>query len=313
MINEDKLIKALQKSSHGFIGDDAAVLPSFNANTNYVIAKDVLAEDRHFRIKHFTAEHLAHKALHVNLSDLAAMGARPLYLLCGLSIPDNLQHYACEFLNALTDICQKNGVILIGGDTTASKSHFFISITVIGQATETNIKYRSTAQMDDVICLAGNLGFAHLGFQCLEQSKATDSLYINSFLCPEAKIKEGLWFGKQASITSMMDVSDGLYIDLKRLCEASNKGAEINIDYLLKYSTTEISLQSILEGGEDYGLLVTVNKDSFKALSHEFSKTFGYNLKRIGHIREEQGLEFKQAKQRVEIPLKPFSHFGENL
>ena len=185
MIQEDKIIKALQATStDGFIGDDAAVLPNVNGSNRYVISKDLLIEDVHFRTKYFTPEDLAHKALHVNLSDISAMGAEPLYILCGISIPSNLQDYAIRFLNSLAAICQNVDVTLIGGDTTASKDRLFISITAIGTAPESNIKYRNGAKASDLICVIGNLGFAHLGFLGLEQSLTTDTKYINSFLPP---------------------------------------------------------------------------------------------------------------------------------
>lgn len=312
MISEDKIIQNLQAQSHGFIGDDAVVLPHI-ANDRYVITKDLLIEAVHFRTKYFTPQDLSHKALHANLSDLAAMGAKPLYILCGIAIPHTLQEYASDFLTSLATSCQAVGVVLIGGDTTASKDHLFISITAIGQVQEGNIKYRSTAGSDDLICIIGNLGWAHLGFMALEDDIVTDANYTNSFLTPKAKIKEGVWLGRQAAVTCMMDISDGLYIDLKRLCNSSNKSAVIDIDLFGSALTPEISLQVALEGGEDYGLLMTINKELFEKLSNEFVKTFNYNLKVIGHIADGEGVAFKQGNQDVDLFINPFSHFGEKL
>lgn len=312
LISEDKIIEALQAtSSSGFIGDDAAILPHVNAGNKYVMSKDLLVEDVHFRTSYFTPEDLAHKALHVNLSDIAAMGAKPLYILCGISIPSNLQDYAIRFLNSLTAMCQKVGVILIGGDTTASHDRLFISITAIGMAPEANIKHRSGAKTNDLICIIGSLGFAHLGFLSLEQHSSTNAKYIISFLRPEAKIKEGIWLGKQLAVTSMMDVSDGLYIDLKRLCTSSNKGAVLDIDLLQGHLTPEVSLQIALEGGEDYGLLMTIHKDLFEELSHRFMEIFGYDLKVVGHITDGDGIFFQQDNKPAEIAVNPFTHFGE--
>ena len=314
MIQEDKIIKALQATSaDGFIGDDAAVLPNVDGSNRYVISKDLLIEDVHFRTKYFTPEDLAHKSLHVNLSDIAAMGAEPLYILCGISIPSHLQDYAHRFLNSLTTMCQYVGVTLIGGDTTASKDRLFISITAIGKAPESNIKYRNGAKASELICIIGNLGFAHLGFLGLEQSIPTDTKYINSFLRPEAKIKEGIWLGKQFAVTSMMDISDGLYIDLKRLTSSSKKHAVLDIDLLQSHLNPDVSVQVALEGGEDYGLLVTVHKDSFEELSHRFVENFSYNLKVVGHITDGDGLSLKQNGKPVEITINHFAHFGERL
>lgn len=314
MIQEDKIIKALQMTSAGgFIGDDAAVLPNVYESNKYVISKNLLIEDVHFRTKYFTPEDLAHKSLHVNLSDIAAMGAQALYILCGISIPSHLQDYAPRFLNALTATCQNVGVTLIGGDTTASKDRLFISITAIGTAPESNIKYRNGAQVSDLICVIGNLGFAHLGFLGLEQSLPTDTKYINSFLRPEAKIKEGIWLGKQLAVNSMMDISDGLYIDLKRLTSSSKKHAVLDIDLLQSHLNPDVSVQVALKGGEDYGLFVTIHQDSFEELSHQFMESFGYDLKVIGHISDGDGVSFKQNGKPVEITVNHFAHFGERL
>lgn len=314
MIQEDKIIKALQATStDGFIGDDAAVLPNVNGSNRYVISKDLLIEDVHFRTKYFTPEDLAHKALHVNLSDIAAMGAEPLYILCGISIPSKLQDYARVFLDSLTASCQEAGVILIGGDTTSSQKHLFISITAIGMVPEANIKYRSGAKASDLICVIGNLGFAHMGFLSLEESQATGAKYVNSFLRPEAKIKEGIWLGKQRAVNSMMDISDGLYIDLKRLASSSKKHAVLDIDLLQSHLNPDVSVQVALEGGEDYGLLVTIHQDAFEELSHRFMESFGYGLKVVGRITDGDGLSFKQNSKPVEITVNHFAHFGERL
>jgi thiamine-monophosphate kinase len=311
MINEAKIIQRLQTKSCGFIGDDAAVLPHTNSS-KYVITKDLLVEGIHFRTQYFSPQDLAHKALHVNLSDLAAMGAQPRYILCGIAVPDTLQDYAYNFLSSLSTSCQKAGVILIGGDTTAAKGYLYISITAIGLTTESNnIKYRNTAENNDLICIAGNLGWAHLGFIALENDTATAAKYKNSFLCPTAKIKEGLWLAKQTLVTSMMDISDGLYTDLKKLCAASNKSAVIDIELLQSVLDPDISLQIALEGGEDYGLLLTINQESFEKLSNEFAKIFNYNLKVIGHITDGESITFKQGEQEVDLSINSFTHFGE--
>lgn len=314
MIQEDKTIKALQTTSAGgFISDDAAVLPNVDVSNRYVISKDLLVENVLFRATYFMPEDLAHKALHVNLSVIAAMGAEPLYILCGIFIPSNLQDYAHRFLNALTATCQNVGIALIGGDTTASKDRLFISIKAIGTAPESNIKYRNGAKASDLICVIGNLGFAHLGFLGLEQSLTTDVKYINSFSLPEAKMKEGIWLGKQRAVNSMIDISDGLYISLKRLVSSAGKHAVLDIDLLQSHLNHDVSVQVALEDGENYGLLVTIHQGSFEELSHKFMESFGYDLKVIGYINDGDGISFEQNGKPVEITVNHFAHFGERL
>ena len=310
MINEDQLIASLQQSSEGFIGDDAAVMPS-RSDTHFVVTKDLLIENIHFRIDYFKPGDLAHKALHVNLSDLAAMGARPLYVLCGISIPSNLHDYGRVFLDQLTAACQKAGVILIGGDTTASKDQLFISMTAIGIAAAANLKYRTGAGSGDLICVVGDLGVASLGFKGLEYSQCVGQECINQFLRPKARVKEGIWLGEQSVVSSMMDISDGLYIDLKRLVASSKKHAVLDVNLLQNHLMPEVSVQTALEGGEDYGLLVTIPKDASKEFSRRFMRRFGYALKQVGYITDGDGVSFQQGKNSIEVMVNHFSHFGE--
>ena len=309
MINEDKLIQSLQKNSSGFIGDDAAVIP-FTATESYVVTKDLVIEDVHFRTTYFTPEDLAHKALHVNLSDLAAMGAKPLYILCGISVPQNLHEYATKFLASLQLLCKQLNITLIGGDTTSSKSKLYISITAIGSGQKHEIKYRSASTNNDIICIAGDIGFAHLGFSALEKKAPQEEKYAASFLRPMAKISEGMWFAKQSSVHSMMDISDGIYVDLKRLCLSSNKGALIDLNMLQEHLEAEVSLQTALEGGEDYSLLCTVDKTSFPLLAQKFISKFNYELKPIGHITNESKIRFTKNNQEINMDINSFTHFG---
>lgn len=311
MISEEKIVHDLKMHSPYFIGDDAAILPNLTSS-QYVVTKDLLVEDIHFRKKYFTPQDLAHKALHVNLSDLAAMGAYPLYVLGGIAIPPSLENYAQHFIEAFTKSCTQAKVIPIGGDTTASKKNLLISITAIGTVNKTKVKYRHTANITDIICVAGNLGFAQLGLSALEGNKPVDKKYIKHFLRPKAKIKEGLWLGKRDEVTSMMDISDGLYKDLSRLCNASHKGAIIDLGILASCLEETISLPLALEGGEDYGLLFTVTQDAFDTLHKAFLRTFHYDLKKIGVITQAPSLLLQRNGETIDLPLSLFSHFGEN-
>ena len=127
-MTEDKVINFLQQEflSLDGIGDDAAIFAE-----NYVISKDLLIEDVHFRRKYVDSKSLAYKALHVNLSDIAAMGASATYVMLGIAIPKNCDQYIDDFLRAFAQECKINDVVLIGGDTTASPDKLFISITII--------------------------------------------------------------------------------------------------------------------------------------------------------------------------------------
>ena len=312
-MNEDKVINFLQQQflfSDG-IGDDAAILAN-----NYVISKDLLVEDIHFRREYVDSNSLACKALQINLSDVAAMGAKALYVMLGIAIPKNYDEYVDGFLSNFVEECKKHNLILIGGDTTASTDKLFISITIIG--TTNNPKRRRAAKIGDIICVAGNLGYAHIGLQAFERKLVGFEKFKEFFLKPKAAMQEALWISEQIAVTAMMDISDGLVVDLKKLCKASSMTGIINIDNL---KTTKIflntcqdldldSLSVQLVGGEDYGLLMTVKAELYEEFASNFLSKFCYPLKKIGKIIAGNPGEVV-FDQPVELKSKIFSHFGE--
>ena len=320
MLNESNIIDTLKNTFPTHIGDDAAVI-EFNADNHYVISKDLLVEGTHFRLKYQDAASLAHKALHVNLSDIAAMGATPQFVLLGLSIPQYFEPQTELFLNAFTQACKASSVLLIGGDTTHTSDSLFISVTALGIAPTKQIKLRSQAKYGDMICVAGNLGHAHLGFTALETSHdhIKDLEYKHRFLKPTARLREGVWLGEQPEITGMMDVSDGLYLDLKRFCKASHLGANIHLEALqssasFKNTCHTLKLDPIttqLTGGEDYGLMVSISQQAYTKITHQFKQAFGYDLIPIGKFHDGTGVQVLKNNKQIELNLKPFSHFGE--
>lgn len=318
MLSESTIISYLRDEFPEFIGDDSAVLP-LSKNESYVLTKDVLVEDVHFRRAYYDPASLAHKALHVNLSDLAAMGARPQFVLLGLSIHESCESYIHEFLCSFAQTCKDCGVILMGGDTTKSPAKLFISITAIGIVPNQNIKYRHTAGVDDLICAVGNFGHAHVGLTAFERSAENFAPFKAAFLKPRSFLQEGYWFGQQNGITAMMDISDGLYIDLKRLCKASHVAAEVELDNLYGEDKFIVACKTLdlnpvitqLTGGEDYGLLVTVKPDEYSTVAYKFETNFGYALKPLGRLTEGSGVHFVENGQTKILHLQPFSHFGE--
>ncbi len=318
MLNETQIINQLKAHFPQYIGDDAAVIPA-SGDQSYIISKDLLVEDIHFCTSYFSAANLAHKALQVNLSDIAAMGGKAQFVLCGIAIPMEQAQYAQDFLAALVTACKDANVILIGGDTTRSTDKLFISISVIGSSITDNIKYRSMAKIGDAVCVVGNLGYAHLGLVACEHSLPDLQNYKNAFLCPTAKMHEGLWLAEKPGVNSMMDISDGLYIDLKRLCESSQVAAHIELNDLqpsaaFKNVCDRLQLDAVnvmLTGGEDYGLLCSVDNVHYAQLAEDFNHKFGYPLQHIGNIAAGANVHFTENTVPKQLALKPFSHFGE--
>jgi thiamine-monophosphate kinase len=316
MISEDSIIGYLKAQFPQQIGDDAAVISS-NSTQQCLITQDVLVEDIHFRLRYQNAKSLAYKALQVNLSDLAAMGARPAFILLGLSTPTTHEQYINSFISSFSAVCQEARVTLIGGDTTRAPHHLVLSITAIGYAEAEHIKYRHTAKIGDIICVVGELGYAHLGFIALEHEHNHLDECKHSFLNPTARSKEGLWLATQPSVHAMMDISDGLFTDLEKLTQASQCGATIDLDELkpnaaFQSACQELKLDPIdiqLVGGEDYGLLLTIDAEKYPSIAAQFQQHFNYSLKKVGCITEKQGVQLKKNGNLSMLKIKPFSHF----
>lgn len=325
MLTEDLIINKFKTSFpitdisiHG-IGDDAAIIP-INKKESYVISKDILVENIHFRFTYNNPQSIAHKALYSNLSDIAAMGATAKYIFVGIAIPKNIP---AKWINAFSKYlirhCKHNNIIILGGDTTAAKAALFISITIIGHSRNKHLKFRYNARPGDIIAVAGNLGYAHIGLTASETKKATSTIFKAAFLFPKAKILEGKWIGQQKGINAVMDISDGLNIDLSSLCNSSKVGANINLDSIALEAEfikacVKLNLKPLhtkLTGGEDYSLLFTINPKYIGYITQQFKLTFGYNLTLIGSITSDKSVKYFQNGIHKKLKLTDFTHFGE--
>ena len=262
------------------IGDDAAVLEP--GQKNIVVSTDMLIEGVHFDLSFCPMRHLGYKAVAVNVSDIAAMNAIPTQITVSLGISARYTVEAIEDLyEGIRFACENYKVDLVGGDTTSSKSGLIISITAIGEVAPGEAVLRSTAKPNDLICVTGDLGAAYLGLQVLEREKQVfldnpeiqpeleDKEYlVQRQLKPEARM-DFIYELKELGVkpTSMIDISDGLGSELLHLCTQSKTGATIFQDKLpadqqVLNTAEEFQLDPvmcILNGGEDYELLFTVN------------------------------------------------------
>jgi thiamine-monophosphate kinase len=296
-------IKLKNPSSVKGVGDDAAVLNY--PDKKIVVTTDLLTEGIHFNLMYVPLKHLGYKAVVVNLSDVFAMNAIPKQITVSIAISSKFSLEAVEELySGIHLACEKYGVDLIGGDTTSSLTGLTISITAIGEATEDELTYRSGAQVNDLLCVSGDLGGAYMGLQLLERENEVFKVNPNEKpqlegydyilerqLKPEARgdIRELL---KTLNIkpTSMIDISDGLSSEALHLCKASKVGCniyeeKIPLDKQTKDFAEELSINPLvaaLNGGEDYELLFTVPLASFDVLKKEFDITI------IGHITPEK-------------------------
>lgn len=270
--------------ANGFegIGDDCAVLP-IGGDEALVFTADLLIEEVHFLRRAASPEELARKALHVNLSDVAAMGAHPVATLLSLALPaDSVRSdWAERFARGYAEASAEAGVNLIGGDTTAAPSGVSINVTAIGRAPLGCLKRRDAARPGDVVLAAGELGASAAGLRDILAGRC-DTPLARLHKCPDAQIAEGEWFGRRPEVHAMMDLSDGLASDLVHILERSGAGAEIDVERIPVAPGAD--LEAALCGGEDYKLLLTADEAGAAALCRDFEAHFRRPLYPVGRI-----------------------------
>ena len=244
------------------IGDDAAWVQTSSGSC--LVTTDLLIEGVHFDLKWTSLYALGHKALAVNMSDIAAMGGRPFYVLLSLGIPLTLESGDVdEFYRGLRRLAAKSGVALVGGDMSIAKS-LLISACLIGQARHRPIT-RAGARVGDDIYVTGTLGDSALALKLLKNKSTKLRLPAAKFLLsrhhfPTVRLQAGLMLARDKLARAMIDVSDGLLQDLGHICKASHTGAII-MEEMLPLSRAYHSLvgrdgtRHALTGGEDYELL----------------------------------------------------------
>jgi len=245
------------------IGDDGAIIDS-SVSTQLVIATDTLVESVHFPAS-TEAEHIATRALCVNLSDMAAMGAEPKWFTLALTLPaeKTADAWLQGFSRGLAKIANQHNIALIGGDTTAGP--LTISITVLGEVPKERGLVRSGAKSGDNIYVSGTLGDGAAALHSIVDKSQTlsppSSRLIERFYCPQPQIALGI--GLRDFASACIDISDGLIADLGHICKASGVSADIYSQQLpihseLKQQFKQQSLQWATSGGDDYQLCFTV-------------------------------------------------------
>lgn len=260
----------LSKSVRLGIGDDCAILRP-PAGHEILVTTDFSLEGRHFRRDWHSAASAGHRTLARGLSDLAAMGAKPLAAFLSLALPDSSSENAAwldGFLEGLLALAQRYGVPLAGGDTSKSPSNEILAdIVLIGSSPAGRALRRSSARAGDRIYSTGSLGGAAAELASLA---ASPTKYRNStaadnhpHLFPNPRLSAGQTLSSRRLATSCIDLSDGLSTDLMHLCSSSNVSAEIDaarlpIHPLAQRLDPNNALSAALHGGEDYELLFTV-------------------------------------------------------
>jgi thiamine-monophosphate kinase len=281
-INEFDLIRVLQRRYRSDdptvirgIGDDAAVITSKHRRS-HLFTTDLLAEGIHFDLKTATFADVGFRAATANLSDIAAMGGTPEYILVSFAMPQSASRGQVEEMyHGLMTACRPHGVRLIGGDISASATGWFLNITLVGSAPARDVLLRSGSKPGDDLYVTGTLGDSRAGLQLLQNSPSRRRrvlpprhrrYLVARHLRPTARIREGCWLARGRWATSAIDISDGLSGDLRHLCEESQVGVDLDLSILpissacraYALGVNQDAAMLALAGGEDYELLFTV-------------------------------------------------------
>lgn len=303
------------------IGDDCAVLP-WTKRERLLVTTDMLLENRHFIRKLASGRDLGWKSLAVNLSDIAAMGGRPKWALLSLGIPDGVGlEWLDAFYKGWREAARPFDVRLVGGDTTRSPGGIVISVVVGGTVRAGTEKLRSGAAAGDIVAVTGALGDSGGGLKVLlaggPEGRDEERL-VRTHLRPRPQVEEGEWLAGRPGMRAMMDVSDGIDSDIRRIMERSGVGADIALDRLpvsgeLRRVAGKRGFEAIetaATGGEDYCLLVTVAPEKFERTAGAFERRFGRPFPAVGTIRSKaSGLRYFLDGRPAHIRARGYDHF----
>lgn len=301
------------------IGDDAAVLEF--SNKQIVVTTDMLVEGVHFDLSYVPLKHLGYKSVIVNLSDVYAMNAQATQVTVSIAVSNRFPLEALEALYEGIALASKiYNIDVVGGDTTSSTSGLLISVTAIGEVNPEDTVYRTGAKPNDLLVVTGDLGGAYMGLQVLEREKEVFKVNPNNQpdldaytyimerqLKPEAR-KDIVKLLKDLDVkpTSMIDVSDGLSSEILHICKASKVGCDLYEDKLpldpqVISTCEEFNIDSttvVLNGGEDYELLMTISQKDFPKIKAN------PNLTVIGYITDESVGANLVTRGDTKIPLQ---------
>jgi thiamine-monophosphate kinase len=287
------------------VGDDAAVL-QVPTTRRLVAAVDTIVEGVHFPVGTDAAA-IGHRALAVNLSDIAAMGAEPAWITLSLSLPRRDESWLGDFSRGLFALANRFNVALVGGDTVRGPLN--VTVQALGLVENDCWLTRSGAKPGDAIFISGSPGEAAAGLQAMQKSIPESSVLIDRFLWPEPRVHLGRALREMAS--AAIDVSDGLLADLGHITSQSGVAARIDLASL-PISPTMSKLfdrntceRFVLSGGDDYELLFTVPKNRLLLM-----KSLPVQCTQIGEVIHGSGVICHRSGQPVEFVNRGYDHFA---
>jgi thiamine-monophosphate kinase len=295
------------------IGDDAALL-RLPVGTDLVAAVDTVVAGRHFPLDS-DPESIGHRALAVNLSDVAAMGAIPAWATLALTIPTAEANWLERFSAGLMRLADANGVELVGGDTTAGP--LTISIQLLGHVARGSALRRSGAHAGDILAVTGTLGDAGAGLALVTgrltgQDRAAAAELIQRFEYPTPRVLFGC--GARGIASAAMDLSDGLVGDLPKLAKASELAAHVDVGRLpmsralLGLVPAAQARDWALAAGDDYELLLAVPPARFDELEAK-ARQLNLTFTSIGELRPGSGVTWGLNGAPFDAPAQGYDHF----
>ena len=295
------------------IGDDCAIIAP-TERQHIAITTDTLVSGVHFPVD-TPARAIGHKAIAVNLSDLAAMGAEPAWISLALTLPNFDELWLTDFCSGLFELCEYYNIQLIGGDTT--QGPLSITVTAHGLVPVDKPLLRSGAKVGDWIFVTGELGDAALALQDIQGKVVIEPVFkehIHTKLnYPKPRVLAGQNLREYAS--SAIDLSDGLISDLEHICNASSVGANIVLDALPLSTALKATLgidkaiELALAGGDDYELLFTVSEDNRVGMETGLANS-GMPVTCIGQVNASNKISTTMNRKAVSINVKGFEHFS---
>lgn len=301
------------------IGDDAAVWQPSRSHRS-VVTTDALVENVHFRRETMPLRDIGRRAMASNISDLAAMGARPVWATVAIGIPESLSaEDVLELYRGMLDVAVQYGCALAGGDTTRSPQ-LFLSIAAAGEVRPSHLKGRGGARPGDIAAVTGALGASRAGLHLADNvnmiAEHLREEALSAHRRPQPRVAEGRWLAASAHIHAMMDVSDGLSTDLQRM--ALRSGVAAVVDEVPVAASAAAMAQArgedpqayALAGGEDYELLAAVAPRAFAYLSAQFAKRFKRPLIAVGRFREGSGLFARKGAAEEPLAASGWDHLA---
>ncbi|MCX7857403.1 MAG: thiamine-phosphate kinase [Deltaproteobacteria bacterium] len=317
-IPERKLIKILRNFEKKDInvlrgiGDDCAIVKL--SGKPYALCQDAIVEEIHFSLSYMSPYQIGKKAIYANIADILSMGAMPLYYQVTLGIPERIMSDVIRGIyRGMSYVAKEFGLSLLGGDTVSTLNDFFIDVSMVGEVVWGDYKGRNQAKENDLIGVTGFLGESAYGLKIMKEGikkKRGIKRFVKRYLNPRPPFEIWMEIMKNDITNAMMDVSDGLLLDLERMMEESGKCGVI---YYEKLPIPEILKKEKLDdyalwGGEDYQFLFTFPRNKLELIN--ILKSKGLIISVIGEVTSGRGIKVIKDGKEVKYNKVGYEHFS---